>query len=81
MQKRNTFIALSTLAVLSASTFGGLGTQSTEARGFIRRHPFVSAAAAVGGYMVYHHYHKKHMRQRNAYNRYPSNGYSSYRRR
>ncbi len=67
--RNNTIIALGTLATLTLGTFAGLGTQPAEARGFIRRHPFLTAA---GGYMVYHHYHKKHMSQRHqaAYNNY-----------
>lgn len=57
---RKNLIALGTLAVLTASTFAGMGTQPVQARGFIRRHPLLTAA---GGYLVYHHYHKKHQRQ------------------
>ena len=74
-KQSNTAIALATLATLTAGTLSGLGTQPVEARGFIRRHPLLTAA---GGYMVYHHYHKKHqrkMRQRQ------QAGYGTYRRR
>ncbi len=74
-KQSNTLIALGTLVALSAGTFGGLGTQPVQARGFIRRHPFLTAA---GGYLVYHHYHKKHLRQMRQRQQ---AGYSSYRRR
>lgn len=65
--RNNTIIALGTLTTMMLGTMAGMGTQPAEARGFIRRHPLLTAA---GGYMVYHHYHKKHVRQQRkaAYN-------------
>ena len=51
------------LAVITASTLGLGAPQPAEAKGFIRRHPFVTGAAVVGGAMMYHH-HKKKMRRR-----------------
>lgn len=60
MKKSNTFVMLGTLIALTAGSFAGMGTQPVQARGFIRRHPFLTAGA---GYLVYHHYHKKHMNQ------------------
>ncbi len=61
MKKSNALVALGTLVALTFSSFAGIGTQPVQARGFIRRHPLITAA---GGYLVYRHYHKKHKRQR-----------------
>ncbi len=61
MKKSNTLIALGTLAAMTATSMSGIGTQPVQAKGFIRRHPLLSAAIATGGYLAYrHHQRKKH---------------------
>lgn len=62
MQKHsNKLVALGTLAVITAST---LGTMTTPAHaGWIRHHRGATAALAVGGYLAYRHYHKKHQQR------------------
>lgn len=59
-------IAVSTLAVLAATSFGPalMPVQAqTQRKSFVRRHPFITGAAVVGGAMMYRH-HQKKMRKR-----------------
>ncbi len=52
------------LAVITAGTLGLGAPQPVQAKGFIRRHPFVTGAAVVGGAMMYRHHQKKKARKR-----------------
>jgi len=52
-----------TLAVLMASMLATPAIQPAQAKGFIRRHPFVTAGAVGAGALMYRHHQKKKARR------------------
>lgn len=57
------WLAVGTLAIITAGTLGLGSTQPVQAKGFIRRHPFLTAGAAVTGGLMYRHHMKKKARK------------------
>lgn len=61
------WLAVGTLAIITAGTLGTAAIQPVQAqtqhRSFIRRHPFLTAGAAVTGGLMYRHHMKKKARQ------------------
>jgi len=51
------------LAIITASMLGTPAIQSAQAKGFIRRHPFVTAGAVGAGALMYRHHQKKKARR------------------
>jgi len=51
------------LAIIMASMLGTPAIQPVQAKGFIRRHPFLTAGAVAGGALIYRHHQKKKARR------------------
>lgn len=57
------WLAAFTLAIITAGTLGTASIAPVQAKSFVRRHPFLTAGAAVTGGLMYRHHMKKKARK------------------
>lgn len=56
-------LAVLTLAIITSGTLGLGSAQPVQAKGFVRRHPFLTAGAVGAGALMYRHHQKKQARK------------------